>query len=138
MAKLASFLTDNRAINEGQWIRVSEALYDDLEIFTRGFTDAFVDANAARTRKARLELQIGEAEPLPNALAREINASLIRDFLVLDVRNLTDDKDQPVDVQTFHAMLGQPNAARLARACWDAAAKVGQRLTAKVEADVGN
>jgi hypothetical protein len=138
MAKLSSFLIDTRATADGAWIRVNEALYDDLEILTRGYTDEFVDAQAARQRKARMDLTLSENDPLPNAVARKLNASLLRDFLVLDVRNLTADDGSAVTIEEFHAMLDQPEAQRLARACWDASAKASVRTKEQADAALGN
>ena len=138
MAQLTDFVTDEKAINEGMWIRVNPALYDDLDIFSRGFTDEFVDAQAARLRKARIDGDLTEGEALPNAMQRQINAGLLRDYLVLDVRNLNGPDGSPVSVADFTAKLGELSYTRLARACWEAASRVTAR-TAKANADaVGN
>ncbi|MDR3474428.1 MAG: hypothetical protein P4M09_22495 [Devosia sp.] len=137
MAKLASFRTDTRAIQDGKWIRVSEALYDDLEILTRGYTDAFVDAQTARLTKAATPYD-GNQTQIPNAERRQVNAGLLREFLVLDVRNLMGDDEQPVTRDAFLAMLDDPAYGRLARACWEAAGRVSTQSVAQVAAAAGN
>ncbi len=138
MAKLSSLLSDTKSIDEGMWQPVNPAFYDDLEIFTRGFTDDFVDAQAARLRKLRLDNDIIEGDPLPNAMQRELNAGLLRDLLVLDVRNLEGDDGIQVSVEDFKAMLDKPNAGRLVRACWEAASRVSSRTTKSTAAALGN
>lgn len=138
MAKLSSFLTDTKAINDGAWVVVNEALYDDFAIKTKGFTDEFVDAQAARVKRVRADAGISDDVVLPNALQREINASLLRDHLVLDVRNLEGDDGAPITVEAFHDLLDKPNAARLVRACWEAASKVSARTAKANEEALGN
>ena len=137
MVSITEFRTDTRAINDGTWIRVHEGAYGNLEILSRGFTDEFIDAQTARVAKAA-ELYGGNKERIPNSQLRSINASLMEDYVVLDVRNLTDEKGEPVSVKDFHSMLYQPGYGRLARACWEAAAAVSNRSQAQMEAAVGN
>jgi hypothetical protein len=136
VVSLAEFRADTRAIQDGAWIRVNEAAYGDLDIMTRGFTDEFVDAQNARLAKAA-EPYGGDRSRIPNAEQRRINATLLRDFLVIDVRNLMND-GQPVEVEAFHALLFDPAFTRLARACWDAASRVTARSQAQMEAAAGN
>lgn len=136
MVDLAEFQTDTRAINDGTWVRVNEALYGDLEILTRGFTDAFVDANNARMSKAAADFN-GDRTMIPNSKLREINASLLEDHLVVDVRNLVS-AGNPVPVAEFHSMLYDPAYGKLARACWEAAGRVTTRSVAQVGAARGN
>jgi hypothetical protein len=136
MVELSEFRTDTRAINDGVWIRVNEAAYGDLDILSRGFTDDFVDAQNARVTKAA-EPYGGERTRVPNSEMRTINASLLEDFLVLDVRNLRDG-ERVVEVAQFHMMLYDPAYNRLARACWEAAGRVTTRSEAQVKAASGN
>lgn len=136
MVDLSEFKTDTRAINDGSWIRVNEALYGDLEILTRGFTDDFVDANNARMGKAAQDYG-GDRTLIPNSELRRLNASLLEDFLVLDVKNLKRG-ETAVTVADFHAMLYDPAFNRLARACWDAAGRVSTRSMAQLENARGN
>lgn len=137
MAKLSSFRADTAAINDGVWIRVDETLYDDLEIFSRGQTDAYVDAAAARTRKAA-EPYNGDATRIPNAALREVNASLLRDFLVIDVKNLSDDAGQPVTKEAFLDLLDKPEMNRLAQACWAASRRVTSMTKVQADDALGN
>lgn len=137
MARLRDFRSDTTAINDGSWVRVDEALFGDLDILSRGYTDAFIDAQAARERKAA-EPYAGDTTRLPNAVRRSINATLLRDFLVLGVRNLLDDNDEPVAVEAFLDMLDDPACHRLTRACWLAAGRVNAMTAAQVDTALGN
>jgi hypothetical protein len=136
MAKLSKFRTDSRAIQEGEWIVVGDE-YEDLEIRTRGFTDAYFDAQAARQRRAAVSLG-GDVSKLPSGLRRQINIDCLIQHVVLDVRNLEDDKGQPVTAEQFHALLRDPDYSELVVACFSAAGKVGQRRQADLEDAVGN
>ena len=136
MVKLSEFRSDTKSIQDGAWIRVNEAAYGDLDIMTRGFTDEFIDAQNARLSKAA-EPYAGDRTRIPNAEQRRINASLLTDYLVIGVRNLMDGETE-VAVEDFHKMLVDPSLNRLARACWDAAARVTARSVAQVEAAAGN
>jgi hypothetical protein len=136
MAKLSSFKQDAKAIAEGEWVRVGEE-YDDLEIRTRGFTDAYFDAQAARQRRAAVGLG-GDVSKLPSAIRRSINVDCLIQHVVLDVRNLTHDDGKPVTHDEFCDLLRDPNYAELVVACFKAAGKVGQRRTADLEDASGN
>ena len=135
--KLSALLTDTRAINDGTFVRVDELAFGDLEICTRGYTDDYVDAQAARLVQAAQEFN-GDQRRIPNARLREINAGLLRDFLVLDVRNLDKDDGTPVTKDEFVAMLADPAAQRLSRACFAAAARVSARSVEQSKAAAGN
>jgi hypothetical protein len=137
MVSITEFRSDTRSINDGDWVRVDAARYGDLEIFSRGFTDEFVDAQNNRTGKAA-EAYVGDKTRIPNSELRKINASLLEDFLILDVRNLTDDAGIAVTVDTFHSMLYEPQYSRLARASWEAAARISTRSMAQLDAARGN
>jgi hypothetical protein len=137
MARLQDFRSDTRAIADGAWVRVDEAMYDDLEILTRGFTDAFVDAQNRRLAKAAQPFS-GEQTRIPNAVRRAINAGLLKDHLVLGVRNLLDEHDQPVTLEAFVEMLADPAYGRLARACFDAAGQVSVKSAEQLEHAAGN
>lgn len=137
MAKLSDFRSDTRAIQDGAWVRVNEAIYDDLDIRTRGYTDDFVDAQTARLTRAA-EPYGGDRDRIPNAIRRTINANLLREFLVLDVRNLADDDGKPLTQEAFLLLLDNPAYHRLSRACFEAAGRVTTQSAAQVEAAVGN
>lgn len=136
MAKLKNYRTDSNAINDGRWIRVG-ANYEDLEIFTRGFTDEFHDAQTALLRTAAIPYG-GDETQIPNGERRTINASLLETHLVSDIRHLDDDDGQPVTVKDFHSMLYMPNYTMLARACWVAAGKVSNLTEEQLKAALGN
>lgn len=137
MAKLSAFRADTRAIQDGAWIRVNEALYDDVEILTRGYTDDFVDTQQLRLIRAAEPFN-GDITRIPNAVRRTLNAKLAKEFLVLGVRNLLDDDDVPVELDRFLQMLDDPAYNRLARACFDAASRVTNQSSEQIKAAVGN
>lgn len=137
MARLKDFRTDTHALTDGVWIRVNESLYGDLEIMARGFTDDFVDARNARMKKAAKRYGQDETQ-IPNAELRDINASLLRDFLLMNVRNLEGDDGNPVPFVEFSATLTDPSYSQLAKACWDAAIKVSSLNVEELEDAVGN
>ena len=137
MAKLSAFKTDSRAINEGEWVRVGEE-YDDLEIKTRGLTDAYFDAQAAKQRRAAVGFG-GDTSKLPTALRRKINIECLGQHVILDVRNLEDDvTGQPITVERFKALLEDADYGDLVTACFKAATQVGQRRAADLEEAAGN
>lgn len=136
MTNLSEFQSDMRAIQDGVWVRVNEA-YGDLEIQVRGFTDEFHDRRTAMTIAAA-EPYNGEREKIPNAETRKINATLMEQFLIIGVRNLTDKDNNPVTVEQFHKLLFQPDYGRLSRMCWEAASRVSARSIAQVEAAAKN
>lgn len=137
MAKLSDFRSNSRAIQDGAWVRVNEAVYGDLEILTRGFTDEFIDAQNAALDKAAERFDKDRSR-IGNAELRAINAGLLREHLVLDVRNLSDDDDQPVSIDKFHEMLADAEFAKLSRACWEAANKVSNMSKKQLDAAMGN
>jgi hypothetical protein len=136
MAKLSAFKTDSKAIHEGEWIRVGEE-YDDLDIRTRGFTDAYFDAQAAKQRKAAVGFG-GDVSKLPSALRRQINIECLLAHVVLDVRNLQHDDGRNVTFEEFKEMLRDPDYGELLSACFKAASMVGQRRAADLEDAAGN
>lgn len=136
MAKLSKFRTNSRAIQEGEWIVLGDE-YDDLEILTRGFTDAYFDAQAAKQRRAAVSLG-GDVNKLPSAVRRAINVECLIQHVVLDVRNLTDDNGNTITAEQFHTLLKDPDYAELVVGCYSAASRVGQRRKAELEDAVGN
>jgi hypothetical protein len=131
MANLNEFQSDMKSITEGIWIRVHEA-YGDLEILVKGFTDDFHDARTARTEIAS-EPYGGNEKKIPNHEQRRINASLMKDYLIIGVRNLKDGEGNDVTLEQFHRFLFQNDYGRLSRMCWEAAGRVSARSMAQVE-----
>lgn len=136
MAKLSAFKTDSKAVAEGEWVRVGED-YDDLEIRTRGMTDAYTNARDARHRKAAVGFG-GDVSKLPVEIRRRINIDCLATFLVLDVRNLTDDDGAPVTVDAFKDLLSDPDYDDLVTACYRAASQVGKRKADDLADAAGN
>ena len=136
MAKLSTLKQDHSAITEGDWIRVGDE-YDDLEVFTRGITDLYLDAQAAKQRRAAVGFG-GDVDRLPVAIRRKINVDCLIAHVVLDVRNLTDDAGQPINFTQFKELLYDRDYTPLVSACFLAASQVGRRIKLDVDEAVGN
>ncbi|UPY35496.1 hypothetical protein [Sediminicoccus sp. KRV36] len=138
MAKFSSFRQNSTLIRNGEWIRVGDE-YDDLEINTRGFTDAYYDAQAARQRRAAQKYG-GDERKLLTAERREINIECLIEHVLLEppVRNLTDDAGVPVTADQFFDLLRDPDYPELFLACFKAAAQVGQQRAGVLDEAKGN
>lgn len=137
MAILADLKTDSAAINDGVWKKIEK--YPGLEIKSRGFTDQFIDAQSRRERKTA-ENYRGDVRAIPNAIRRQINAALLCDFLVLDVRGLYHDEAQThaVSLEEFKKLLPNPDYRELMAACWEAAGLVTTEAGKQAEDAEGN
>lgn len=138
MAILKKFKQDSTAINTGEWIVVGEE-FDDLEILTKGLTDAYFDIQAAKLRQAARAYQ-NNVDRIPQAIRRRITAECLVSQVFMDVRNLFHDdaKTQPVTKEQFANLLLDPDYAELLVAVMRAAGKVGQQHTEALEEAVGN
>lgn len=136
MARLASFKIDSRAREAGEWQSPGEE-YDDLEILTRGFTDAYTDARAARLRRAAMGFG-GDASKIPSGSARSITVECLITHCLLDVRGLVDDAGGTVTFARFCDLLRDPDYADLFVAAVRAASLVGMRRAADVQDALGN
>lgn len=136
MAKLTSFKIDSRARETGEWISPGDE-FDDLEIHTRGLTDSYIDARAAKMRKASLAYG-GDASKIPNAKVREIVVDCLLAHCTLDVRNLTDADGSPVTFEQFGALLRTGDYPDLIDAALRAATMVGQRKASDTADAAGN
>lgn len=105
MASLARFKSDLTKINEGTWVTLDEN-YGEIEIKTRGFTNAYNDARGARIRRAALRFG-GDALKIPTSDVRAILVELLIKHCLLDVRNLEDEKGQPVSFALFCELLNE-------------------------------
>lgn len=134
---LKEFETDSSVINDGKFVKVDG--YEDLEIKTRGYTDQFLDARTRRLKKAAEKCD-GDIDLIPNAERRKINAELLRDYLVLDVKGVWHDKDKQhaVTAEEFRALMGDPRYDRLTSACWRAVGQVQVVATHQQQDAEGN
>lgn len=135
MATLEKFRRNSRAVREGEWVRVGDE-YDDLEIRTRGYTDAYFDAHDEMMSKA--VKAAGEAKKLSSAVRREITVECMIRHLLLDVRNLTRADGRPVTFEEFCGMLRDPDYLELVAACVRAVEKVGRQRQDEVQEAAGN
>jgi len=127
MARLNSFRVDSRLIEQGEWVSPGEE-YDDLEILTRGLTDQYSDARAAKLRRAALRYG-GDVNKLPGSITRDITVECMIDHVLLDVRHLSDEDGNPIDFAGFKELLRNPDYSDLVIAALKAAAIVGtQRI----------
>lgn len=136
MAKLSAFRVDSKAINQGAWIKPGEE-YDDLEILTRGFTDAYTDARAAKVRRVALHYG-NDANKIPAAEQRAITVDCLISHVLLDVRGLSDDAGNPVPFGQFCDLLRDPDFSDLFVACIKAATMVGTQRRQDAADAVGN
>ncbi|MFT8519447.1 MULTISPECIES: hypothetical protein [Acetobacter] len=138
MPALSDLAIDSNAINDGAWVNIDE--YPGLKIKSRGYTDAFVDAQNRRLDKAMRAAGVASAALIPNAVRRQINAKLLADFLVVDVDGLFKDtaQTQPVTADEFKTLLQDPKYARLMNACWEAAGSVTRDGASQAEEAEGN
>ena len=136
MAKLSAFRADTRAIESGEWIAPGEE-FDDLEILTRGYTDAYRDAFAAATRKAGRKFN-GDTNRIPSADQRSIMVDALIEHVVLDVRNLADDDGNSISIDGFRNVLRDPAYPDVLNAVLRAAAQIQTRRADDFKADSGN
>lgn len=136
MAKLSSFKVDSNAVKQGEWVSPGEE-YDDLQILTRGFTDLYTDARAARMRRLAVGFG-GDERKIPNELQREVIVDCLIKHVTLGVRNLVDDAGQPVTFAAFCDMLRNPDYADLFKAAVNAASMVGLVARQDVADALGN
>jgi hypothetical protein len=131
MAKLSGFKVDAAAHKDGAWVQPGPE-YGDLEFLTRGFTDEYRDAQAARLRRAAVSLG-GDPTKIPAAIQRSIMVDCVTRFVLRDVRNLEDADGQPVDFPSLCALLHKPEYPDLLTAALQAAAVVGRQTAQDVE-----
>jgi CTP:molybdopterin cytidylyltransferase MocA len=131
MARLSNFKIDSKAVQAGAWVSPGDE-YDDLQILTRGFTDAYTDARSAKMRRAAVQFN-GDQAKIPNATSRAITVDCLESHVLLDVRNLADDAGAPVLFPAFCDLLRNPDYADLLTACIKAAGQVGVRKVVDLE-----
>lgn len=107
MASLAKFKINSKAVNDGEWVSPGDE-YDDLMIKTRGFTNAYQDARTAKMRQAARRYS-GDMTKVPSAMADEITIECMIDHCLLDVKNLLDKDQQPVDIERLKELLFDPD-----------------------------
>jgi hypothetical protein len=132
MARLAQFSVNAKAIEEGEWVRPDEDRFDDLEIRTRGFTNAFRDAQNRKLQRAARGFG-GDVSKVPTAQQDAIRVECLIDHAVQDVRNLIGPDGQQVKFEQFCSLLRDPAYGELVLACILAAGKVGRIRDDEVE-----
>jgi hypothetical protein len=137
MAKLSKFKIIAGAILAGAWVRVGDD-FDDMEIQTRGYTDAFNDARAANLRKAAQYAYGGDVSRIPGARFREINAECIIEYCLIDVRNVSNDDGTPMTFADFCDALRDPAYQEIYVAVLRAIGMVGYIKATDVETATGN
>ena len=118
---LSELKTNSAAIQDGIFVKVPG--FPGLEIKTRGYTDEYIDA---RNRMNR-EIADQNGGTVSNAQARKVNAELLKEYLLLDVKGLFNGpgpEENPVTVDHLKTLLDKPEYSRLARACWAAVGAV--------------
>ncbi|MFT8335103.1 MAG: hypothetical protein ABF628_02890 [Acetobacter orientalis] len=118
---LSELKTNSATIQDGIFVKVPG--FPGLEIKTRGYTDEYIDA---RNRMNR-EIADQNGGTVSNAQARKVNAELLKEYLLLDVKGLFNGpgpEENPVTVDQLKELLDKPEYSRLARACWSAVGAV--------------
>jgi hypothetical protein len=126
MARLSRFRVDSTLLNEGEWVHPDEAEYDDLEIKTRGFTDAYTDSRAVKLRRAAQRYG-NDVARVPAHISRDITIEALIQHCLLDVRNIVDDNGNPITFDAFCNLLRNPDYADLVVAALKAASIVGMQ-----------
>lgn len=128
--------TNTAIITQGTFVAVPG--YPGLEIKARGYTDEFIDARARMENEADLA---NKGTVITNAQRRKINAALLSDYLIVDVRGLFNGpgpEENPVTVDQLKTLLALPEYTRLARACWAAAGAAQVEAESQIQAAEGN
>lgn len=130
MASLSRFKTDLSRKNDGGWVKLGEE-FSEIEIKTRGFTDAYSDARQAKMRRAGSRYG-GDLQKIPQAEVRAILIELLITHCLLDVRNLEDTEGNPVSFELFKELLHEDAYIDL----YGAALQAASQVTAEREADL--
>lgn len=136
MAKLGSFGRSRSAMDEGEWVSPGDE-FDDLEIKTRAYNDAYTDLRALKLRR-EARRHGGDIGKIPNAVQRAIIVDCLVAHCLQDVRNLEDDDGTPVPFDQFAEMLKDPRYGDLFIAATAAPAKVGLASAEEAEEAEGN
>lgn len=136
MASLSNFRVNSKAIRTGAWVRAGDE-YGDVEFHVRGVTDAYTNALNASFRRAARPYG-NDVRKIPAEVNRKVVIDAIDEHLLLDVRNLEDDKGKPIDIEVFRVLLRDPNYPDLLEAVSRAAAQVGVVADEGAEADAKN
>lgn len=135
MAKLSSFKRDAKVRESGAWISPGDE-YDGLEILTRGFTNAYRDAVAAKMRQAAVPFLTDQMR-VPAATRQMITVDCLVEHVLLDVRGICDDAG-PVPFAKFCDLLRDPLYDDLYTAVVKASAQADQIKAATAGDAAGN
>lgn len=108
MASLKTLKKNLTAINDGEWVSVTLDSGDTIKVKSRGFTDAYRNAQTRRHEKAKKSHPNGS---LPVELRRAINCDLLAQHVFLDIEGLDDD-GRPVTAEEVKAILRDPQLVR--------------------------
>ena len=123
MARITAFKINSKAVETGEWIRLGEE-FDDAEVLTRGYTDAYTDAHQAKLRRAAKSMN-GDATKLPIAVSRGLLIESLLQHVVLDVRGIQNADGSNTTMAQFADYLRDPDYATLLAAVLGAAGRVG-------------
>lgn len=134
MANFSSLKRNPTAFKEGAWKHPDPDM--DLEIQTRGLTDAYYDRQAAKHRKAAKSFG-GDVDKLPLAMKRRLNIECLIAECLLDVK-MKDDDGKDVTFEEFCEAILDPDCVDLANAAFTAATMVSNERNADAKELVGN
>lgn len=136
MASISGFKKNSAALTAGEWVSPGEE-YADLTIKTRGYSHAYRDKSAARFRRAAAKFG-GDLSKVPSEEQTALITELLISELLIDVRGLSDDEGNTIDVEKLKVLLRDPDYGNLLLACQQAAGKVGEVRDADLNIALGN
>lgn len=103
MAKFSSLRVDQTLVSGGEWFTIPE--FNKGEFLLKGMSGAEYNDHANYLRGEAAKKLMVAPDELPYNVGTRINAQLIRELLVVDVRNLKDDDGNEVTKDEFLALL---------------------------------
>jgi hypothetical protein len=97
---------------EGDWITPGGEM-DDIEVLTKGYTDAYTDAQAQRHLRAA-QAYGGDVSRVPNAILRKHNLDCLLKHCVSGVRNLKRANGEEITFEDVKVMVYEPQYRPLA------------------------
>jgi len=134
--KLSAVTAVAPADPQGDWIAPGGE-FDDLEVLTVGFTDAYTDMQSSRHRKLARAYG-GDQNAVPVKLTRKANIDCLLAHSVFGLRNLVDEAGKDVPWETVKQMVYEEQYRPLADAMFAAARLATARRKDDLEEAEGN
>lgn len=95
---------DTAALDQGVWIKQLTGDGEEFWIQTKGYPDAYIDAQRRRQNKAAIGFG-GDASQLPAALTRTINCETMAKLSFMNIDGLDEGPGQPVTADRVREIL---------------------------------